>query len=290
MLKRWLISCTLLATLVSCTKIIKIRPIAEDELQVFGEANIVREFNKQPPPTRVMGVNEVISRVLKYNLERKKLDLDFNTSAAVKARADYVVTSSIAVKLVEHLQSEGKKLIWAPDRHLGSYIKKTTGADMLLWDATCVVHDEFNARLMGKLLDEHPNAAVLVHPESPAAMIEMADVVGSTSQLIQAAQDLPNPTVIVATDKGIFFKMQQAAPHKKVIEAPTFGAGATCVSCAHCPWMAMNSLQGILSVLKSPDALHEITLEEEVRQKAFIATKRMVEFARVGERERDRGI
>jgi quinolinate synthase len=213
-----------------------------------------------------------------------------NTSAAVKARADYVVTSSIAVKLVEHLQSEGKKLIWAPDRHLGSYIKKTTGADMLLWDATCVVHDEFNARLMGKLLDEHPNAAVLVHPESPAAMIEMADVVGSTSQLIQAAQDLPNPTVIVATDKGIFFKMQQAAPHKKVIEAPTFGAGATCVSCAHCPWMAMNSLQGILSVLKSPDALHEITLEEEVRQKAFIATKRMVEFARVGERERDRGI
>lgn len=201
-----------------------------------------------------------------------------NTSAKVKARSDYVVTSSIAVKLAEHLTAQGKKIIWAPDKHLGAYIEKVTGADMLLWEGSCIVHDEFNSRILGDLIRSTPDAAVLVHPESPKEMIAMADVVGSTTQLIQAAKELPNKTMIVATDKGIFYRMQKEAPNKILIEAPTFGEGATCKSCAHCPWMAMNGLHNVLEVLQTGG--NEIFVEESVRRKAFEATHKMLTFAK----------
>lgn len=201
-----------------------------------------------------------------------------NTSAEVKARADYVVTSSIAVKLIDHLDGEGHKVLWAPDRHLGHYIQKVTGADMLLWNGACVVHEEFKSRALGNLLEQYPDAAILVHPESPDAVLELADVIGSTSQLIHAAKTLPNSQLIVATDKGIFYKMQQAAPGKELIEAPTGGSGATCRSCAHCPWMAMNSLDNLLKTLKTGD--NEIHVDEEVRVKALRSTQRMLDFAK----------
>ena len=201
-----------------------------------------------------------------------------NTSAEVKARADYVVTSSIAVSLVEHLDEQGHKVLWAPDKHLGHYIERVTGADMLLWNGSCIVHDEFKSRALGNLIEQYPDAAVLVHPESPEEVISMADVVGSTTQIIKAAQSLPNKRLIVATDKGIFYKMQQAAPDKEIIEAPTGGAGATCRSCAHCPWMAMNSLDNLLSVLKT--GANEIHVEEDIRIKALRSTQRMLDFAR----------
>ena len=201
-----------------------------------------------------------------------------NTSAEVKARADWVVTSSIAVKVVEHLKARGEKILWAPDRHLGGYIRDLTGADMLLWNGSCVVHEAFKADSLRELLKKHPEAAVLVHPESPKAVIAMADVVGSTTQLIQAAQDLPNPTCIVATDNGIFYKMQRAAPNKKLIEAPTRGAGATCESCAHCPWMAMNSLDNLLEVLQTGS--NEIHVDERVRKLAMGSTQRMIDFSK----------
>jgi len=201
-----------------------------------------------------------------------------NTSAEVKARADYVVTSSIAVKLIEHLDEEGKKVLWAPDKHLGRYIERVTGADMLLWDGSCIVHDEFKSRALGNLIEQYPEAAILVHPESPEEVIDMADVVGSTTQIINAAQTLPNKQLIVATDKGIFYKMQQVAPDKEIIEAPTGGAGATCRSCAHCPWMAMNSLDNLLSVLKTGG--NEIHISEKIRIKALQSTQRMLDFAR----------
>ncbi len=206
-----------------------------------------------------------------------------NTSAEVKARADYVVTSSIAVKLVDHLAGEGHKILWAPDKHLGSYIQKVTDADMLLWNGSCVVHDEFKSRALGNLLQQYPDAAVLVHPESPDTMLELATVIGSTTQLIKAAQTLPNKHLIVATDNGIFYKMQKAAPDKILIEAPTGGAGATCRSCAHCPWMAMNSLDNLLSTLKKGN--NEIHVDEEVRVKALKSTQRMLDFAKTLEQE-----
>lgn len=199
-----------------------------------------------------------------------------NTSAAVKARADWVVTSSIALDVVTHLKEQGQKLIWAPDKHLGTYIQKQTGADMILWDSACIVHDEFKAKGVEDLKKVHPDAAVLVHPESPDAVVQLADVAGSTSQLIAAAKNLPNETLIVATDKAIFYKMQQEAPGKLLIEAPTAGNGATCRSCAHCPWMGMNELRNMRDVLKTGD--QEILIEEGLRQRAVISLDRMLNF------------
>lgn len=202
-----------------------------------------------------------------------------NTSAAVKARADWVVTSSIALEIVEHLDDEDKKIIWGPDRHLGSYIANKTGADMLLWQGECIVHDEFSAKALKDAKALHPDAAVLVHPESPASVVELADAVGSTSQLIKAAKELPQQKMIVATDKGIFFKMQQMVPDKELLEAPTAGAGATCRSCAHCPWMAMNGLVAIEKALNEGGAEHEIFVDEEIRVKSLIPLNRMLDFA-----------
>lgn len=201
-----------------------------------------------------------------------------NTSAAVKARADWVVTSSIAVDVVEELDARGERILWAPDRHLGRYIRERTGADMILWEGSCIVHDEFRAGELARLKKAYPEAAVLVHPESPAEVIEMADVVGSTTQLIRGAQELPNDTFIVATDRGIFHKMQQAAPGKRFIDAPTGGAGATCRSCAHCPWMAMNSLADLERVLET--GANEVTVDETVRRDALRSLQRMLDFAR----------
>lgn len=200
-----------------------------------------------------------------------------NTSAAVKARADWVVTSGIAVKIVKYLHSQGHKLLWAPDRHLGDYVQRVSGADMLMWQGSCVVHEAFKAEALKKLREVHPNAAVLVHPESPEAVIAQADVVGSTTQLIEAVKNLPNPEFIVATDNGIFHKMHAAAPGKILLEAPTAGEGATCVSCAHCPWMAMNGLRNLLHVLETGQ--NEILIEESIRAKARLSIQRMLDFA-----------
>ena len=202
-----------------------------------------------------------------------------NTSAAVKARADWMVTSSIGLDIVDYLHKQGKKILWAPDRHLGAYIQKKTGADMLLWQGSCLVHDEFKGIELDLLRAQYPDAKVLVHPESPQAVVDLADAVGSTSQLIQAAKTLPNPQLIVATDRGIFYKMQQACPDKELFEAPTAGEGATCRSCAHCPWMAMNGLKAIADGLEQGGALHEIHVDAALRQKALIPLNRMLDFA-----------
>ena len=199
-----------------------------------------------------------------------------NTSAAVKARSDWVVTSSIAVDVVNYLKNKGEKILWGPDKHLGHYIQQQTGADLVLWNGTCIVHDAFKATALSTLKTQYPEAAILVHPESPADVIAQADVVGSTSKLIHAAQTLDNPVFIVATDNGILHKMKQLVPGKLFIEAPTAGAGATCESCAHCPWMAMNSLQKLLQVLQKQH--NEVIIDESVREKALLATERMIRF------------
>jgi len=200
-----------------------------------------------------------------------------NTSAAVKARADWMVTSSIGLDIVAHLHAQGKKILWAPDKHLGSYIQKKTGADMLLWQGSCLVHDEFKGIELELLRAEHPGAKILVHPESPEAVVALADVVGSTSQLINAVKTLDATTFIVATDNGILYKMQQAAPHKKLIVAPTAGNSATCKSCAHCPWMAMNGLRNLAQVLE--DGNNTVQVDAEIGRKAKLCIDRMLHFA-----------
>jgi quinolinate synthase len=201
-----------------------------------------------------------------------------NTSAAVKARADWVVTSSIALDVVDHLDRQGKKILWAPDKHLGGYVQQKTGADVLLWDGACIVHEEFKAKGVEDLKTLYPDAAVLVHPESPKAVVDLADVVGSTSQLIKAAQTLPNREFIVATDQGIFYKMQQLSPNKVFHIAPTAGSGATCRSCANCPWMAMNVLDNLVDVFERSD--NEIFVDADLARRAMIPLQRMLDFNR----------
>ncbi|VAW96905.1 Quinolinate synthetase [hydrothermal vent metagenome] len=199
-----------------------------------------------------------------------------NTSAQVKARADWVVTSSIAVNVIKHLHQRGEKIIWGPDRYLGDYIQKQTNADMLLWQGSCIVHDEFKAKGIARLRQKYPDAAVLVHPESPREVIMQADVVGSTTALINAVSKMDNKTFIVATDNGIFYKMRQLAGNKRFIEAPTNGIGATCNSCAHCPWMEMNGLEALAETLKT--GCNEITVDEKIRIKALRSVQRMIDF------------
>lgn len=201
-----------------------------------------------------------------------------NTSVRVKALSDWVVTSSVALKIVDHIAAKGEKVLWAPDKHLGDWIAQETGADMLLWNAACVVHDEFKGRALADIRRVHPNAAVLVHPESPRSVIAQADVVGSTSQIIAAAKSLPNRSFIVATDRGIFHKMRQDCPDKIFIEAPTAGHGATCRSCAHCPWMAMNELRSLRNSLLDMDS-HEIRVDPELAERAMLPLTRMLDFA-----------
>ncbi len=218
-----------------------------------------------------------------------------NTSARVKARADWMVTSSIALPVVKHLAEQGKKILWAPDRHLGDYVQRQTGATMLMWQGSCMVHDEFKATELLSFKQRHPEAKVLVHPESPAEVIALADVVGSTTQLIKATQQLDAREFIVATDKGILHKMRTLSPGKLFVEAPTAGDGANCKSCAHCPWMAMNGLQNLAEVLERsansasggthPDGQADtvangIFVEPEIARRAAVPIERMLDFAR----------
>jgi quinolinate synthase len=202
-----------------------------------------------------------------------------NTSAAVKARADWMVTSSIAEKIVAHLHHQGKKILWAPDKHLGDYVQRVTGADMLMWNASCVVHEEFKAQQLEELKLKHPGAKVLVHPESPRGVIALADAVGSTTGIIQAAERLGAKEYIVATDGGIIHQMRKRLPGVTFIEAPTAGKGATCQSCAHCPWMAMNGLHNLLETLEGAPG-HEVLVNPAVGRKAKVPIERMLEFAK----------
>mgnify|MGYP000356727627 CR=1 FL=1 len=200
-----------------------------------------------------------------------------NTSADVKARADWVVTSSIALEICAYLRDKGEKIIWGPDRFLGTYIQKETDADMIMWQGSCIVHEEFKADQLLTMKQEHPDAAVLVHPESPMSVVALADVVGSTSKILNATRELPNKKFIVATEDGIFHKMKQYSPDKEFIAAPTAGNGATCKSCAQCPWMKMNDLQRLEKVLAT--GRNEVHIDEVVRAKAERSLKRMVDFA-----------
>jgi len=201
-----------------------------------------------------------------------------NTSAAVKARADWMVTSSCALAIVKHLKEQGQKILWAPDRHLGRYIQEETGADMVLWQAACIVHDEFKGLELDLLRQEHPKAMILVHPESPQSVVAQAHVVGSTSQLLKAVIDGAAKEYIVATDNGLMHRMRQLAPGKTLIEAPTAGNSATCKSCAHCPWMAMNALQGVVGCLEKGSG--EILVPEPVRSQALGCIERMLDYVK----------
>ena len=199
-----------------------------------------------------------------------------NTSVEVKALSDWVVTSSVGLKIVERLAANNEKILWAPDKHLGKYIQTQTNADMLLWSGACIVHEEFKYQALKDMQKVYPDAGLLVHPESPASVIEEADCVGSTSQILKAASELDFDTFIVATDRGMFHQLRKREPTKRFIEAPTAGDGATCRSCAHCPWMAMNELETLRDSLIRLDA--EIHVDPEIGQRALKPLQRMLDF------------
>ena len=213
---------------------------------------------------------------LKNKHPERELVVYANTSAEVKAMSDWVVTSSIAKEIIEDLHFEGKKILWAPDKYLGSYLQKETGADMILWDSACVVHEEFKSNGIKDLKALHPDAGVLVHPESPPEVIEMADAVGSTSHLINASKELDFDKFIVATDKSIFYKMSQFSPNKEFFEAPTGGVGSSCKSCAHCPWMGLNSLYNLDKCVLELN--NEIQLDESLIKSAKEPLDKMIQF------------
>jgi len=199
-----------------------------------------------------------------------------NTSAAVKARADWLVTSSCALDVVSALHAQGRKILWGPDRHLGDYIQRQTGADMVSWNGACIVHDEFKALELELLMKDHPAAKVLVHPESPADVIALADAVGSTSAILNAARRMDAKEFIVATDTGMLHKLRTLNPGKTFIEAPTAGNGGTCKSCAHCPWMAMNGLVELANALES--GAGEIHVDPALGLRARVPIDRMLAF------------
>ncbi|OIP16585.1 MAG: quinolinate synthase [Comamonadaceae bacterium CG_4_9_14_3_um_filter_60_33] len=199
-----------------------------------------------------------------------------NTSAAVKARSDWLVTSSCALDIVKALKDKGHKILWAPDRHLGGYIQRETGADMLMWNGACIVHNEFKAVELKYLMQQHPAAKVLVHPESPSEVVALADAVGSTSAILKAAHEMDADMFIVATDNGMMHKLRALNPGKLFLEAPTAGNSATCKSCAHCPWMAMNSLADVARVLET--GANEIFVDPAIIPRARLPIDRMLAF------------
>lgn len=202
-----------------------------------------------------------------------------NTSAQVKAMSDWIVTSSLAVELADYLGSRKEKILWLPDRHLGSYIANNAQTQVAVWPGRCIVHDSFSAEGIKRLKSEHPEAKVLVHPESSAQVVALGDCIGSTSQLLSFAKSDSAKTYIVATESGIFYKIQQACPDKLLLEAPVESKpGADLGGCAKCPWMALNSLAKVIQCLEQHEG-HEIFVEESIRTGALKPLQRMLAFA-----------
>ncbi|WP_420605891.1 quinolinate synthase NadA [Novosphingopyxis sp.] len=196
-----------------------------------------------------------------------------NCSAAVKALSDVIVTSSSAETIIQQIP-ESQKIIFGPDRHLGGYLNRKFGRDMLLWPGVCIVHEAFSETELLKLKAQHPGAPIAAHPECPPTIIEHADHVGSTSSILQFCKETDSDTVIVATEPHIIHQMEKAVPGKTFIGAP--GADGNC-NCNICPYMALNTLEKLYVALR--DLKPAIELDEDMRLKAKKSLDRMLEMA-----------
>ncbi len=196
-----------------------------------------------------------------------------NCSAAVKALSDIIVTSSSAQAILDQIPPE-QKIIFGPDRHLGGYLARKTGRDMLLWPGICIVHQAFSETELLKLKAEHPGAPVAAHPECPPHIIEHADLVGSTSAILAFALESPADTILVATEPHIIHQMEKAAPGKTFIGVP--GGDGNC-NCNMCPYMALNTLEKLYVSLR--DLKPRIDLSTELMDRARIPLERMLEMA-----------
>src|SRR6187401_1118653 len=196
-----------------------------------------------------------------------------NCSAAVKALSDIIVTSSSADVILKQIPKE-QKIIFGPDRHLGGYLARRTGRDMLLWPGICIVHQAFSETELLKLKAEHPDAPVAAHPECPPHIIEHSDHVGSTKSILDFALSSPAQTILVATEPHIIHQMEKAAPQKTFIGAP--GADGNC-NCNMCPYMALNTMEKLYLSLR--DLEPRIEIEEGLRLRAKRSLDRMLEMA-----------
>lgn len=197
-----------------------------------------------------------------------------NTSAAVKAHTDVVVTSSNARQIVEALPPDAR-IIFGPDRNLGNYISSVTGREMLIWDGACHVHEQFSLEKLIALKKEHPGAPVLVHPECKKPVQMLADKVGSTKALLDFAKASDSPEFIVVTESGILHQMRKECPDKTFIPAPPDEAGC---SCNECSFMKLNTLEKLRDCLR--DMSPEITVDPDIAAKAVKPIERMLEMSR----------
>ncbi|WP_264580046.1 MULTISPECIES: quinolinate synthase NadA [unclassified Sphingobium] len=196
-----------------------------------------------------------------------------NCSAEVKALSDIIVTSSSAEKILSKLPKD-QKIIFGPDKHLGGYLARKLGREMLLWPGVCIVHESFSETELLKLKAMHPGAPVAAHPECPPAIIDHADYVGSTSGILQYAKDMPGDTLIVATEPHIIHQMEKAIPEKRFVGAP--GADGNC-NCNVCPYMALNTLEKLYIALR--DLQPRIEMDESLRVAAKKSLDRMLDLA-----------
>ncbi len=196
-----------------------------------------------------------------------------NCSAEVKALSDIIVTSSAAESIIGQIPMD-QKIIFGPDRHLGGYLNRKFGREMLLWPGICIVHQAFSETELLKLMVLHPGAPVAAHPECPPHIVDHADLVGSTKAILDFALTSPAQTIIVATEPHIIHQMEKAAPHKTFIGAP--GGDGNC-NCNMCPYMALNTLEKLYVALR--DLTPRIELTEEVMAKARVPLERMLEMA-----------
>ncbi|MFT8737087.1 MAG: quinolinate synthase NadA [Zymomonas mobilis] len=196
-----------------------------------------------------------------------------NCSAEVKALSDVIVTSSSAEKILSQIP-EDQPIIFAPDRNLGAWLNRKTGRDMLLWPGSCIVHENFSETELLKLKQHYPDAPIAAHPECPAAILDHADVVGSTRAILEFALSSKSDTIIVATEPHIIHQMEKAAPNKKFIGAP--GMDGNC-NCNMCPYMALNTMEKLYLALKN--MAPEVTLDEKTRLAAKKPLDKMLEMA-----------
>ena len=201
-----------------------------------------------------------------------------NTSAEVKAMSDWIVTSSLAVELAAYLGRRGQDILWVPDRNLGAYISDHAQADIYCWPGRCIVHDAFLGHALAFMRQSHPQAQVLVHPESPQDVIAQADFTGSTSQILNYVRQSPAREFIIATERNIFYKIHQACPDKVLIPAPSAGEEGQCISCANCPWMELNSVARLIEAIERPQG-HAIEVEPRLCELAQRPLQRMLRFA-----------
>ncbi len=194
-----------------------------------------------------------------------------NSSALVKSITDVTCTSSNAEKIIQSIP-EDREILFGPDRNLGRYLSKKLGREMRLWPGACEVHVLFSARKLYELKSQHPEAPILAHPECDEAILEVADVIGSTSRLLKEVEQNPATQFIVATESGIFHQMQKARPEAQLIQAPAEGSCA----CNECPYMKMNSLEKIRNSLR--DLSPQVSLPEDLIKQAQIPLRRMMEI------------